>query len=62
LRDNCKCQICGASPAHEPIKLEVDHIHPWAKGGETILENLQTLCTRCNGGKSDLIFVEGEPV
>ena len=26
----------------------------WAKGGETALENLQTLCSVCNIGKSDL--------
>jgi len=23
-------------------------------GGETIIENLQTLCARCNGGKSNV--------
>jgi len=55
-RDNFKCQHCGWSPAKDTgdRKLEVDHIIPWSKGGETILENLQTLCSKCNGGKSDL--------
>jgi len=54
-RDNFKCMMCGRSPAKNPeIELHIDHIHPWAKGGETILENLQTLCSVCNIGKSDL--------
>ncbi|MCM1121865.1 MAG: HNH endonuclease [Eubacterium sp.] len=54
-RDNFKCCICGNSPAKNPdIELHVDHIIPWSKGGETVLENLQTLCSVCNLGKSDL--------
>ncbi|MEZ4936528.1 MAG: HNH endonuclease [Crocinitomicaceae bacterium] len=54
-RDNFKCKICGKSPANDPsIILHVDHIKAWAKGGETIIENLQTLCSTCNIGKSDL--------
>ncbi|MBA3003530.1 MAG: HNH endonuclease [Desulfurivibrio sp.] len=31
----------------------VDHIELWSKGGETVLENLQTLCSVCNLGKSN---------
>lgn len=54
-RDNFKCCICGASPAVDSsVQLHVDHIKPWSKGGETVLENLQTLCSKCNLGKSDL--------
>jgi len=54
-RDNFKCKNCGRSPAtDQSIILHVDHINAWAKGGETILENLQTLCSVCNIGKSDL--------
>lgn len=54
-RDNFKCCICGNSPAKDPtIELHIDHIVPWAKGGETVLDNLQTLCSKCNLGKSDL--------
>ena len=56
-RDNFKCCICGKSPATDPsIILHVDHIKPWVKGGETTIDNLQTLCSECNLGKSDLIF------
>lgn len=52
-RDAYTCQICGQSK-HDGIKLHVDHIIPIAKGGETKLYNLQTLCETCNLGKSDL--------
>ena len=55
-RDNFKCCACGASPAKDPsVELHVDHIIPWSKGGETIIENLQTLCSKCNLGKSDVL-------
>lgn len=55
-RDNFKCCICGRSPATTPnLELHIDHIKPYSKGGETIIENLQTLCSDCNLGKSDLI-------
>lgn len=48
-RDNFKCKSCGRSPATEQkIVLHVDHIIPYSKKGETILENLQTLCSICN--------------
>lgn len=54
-RDNFKCCMCGRSPATTPgLELHIDHIKPWAKGGETVIDNLQTLCSECNLGKSDL--------
>lgn len=54
-KDNFKCKSCGRSPATDPsVILHVDHIKAWASGGETVLENLQTLCSKCNIGKSDL--------
>ena len=55
-RDKFKCCMCGASPAKDPtVELHVDHIVPWARGGESTIDNLQTLCKRCNLGKSDTI-------
>jgi hypothetical protein len=57
-RDNFKCKSCGRSPAFDPSTiLHVDHVKAWSNGGETVLENLQTLCSRCNIGKSDLEFM-----
>lgn len=56
IRDNCICKMCGSSPSkNSSVELQVDHILPWSKGGETVLENLQTLCRICNVGKSDII-------
>ena len=55
-RDNFKCCACGASPAKDPsVELHIDHVIPWSKGGKTTLDNLQTLCSKCNLGKGDLI-------
>ncbi len=54
-RDKFKCKICGKSPAtDQTIILHVDHTKAWANNGETVLDNLQTLCSKCNIGKSDL--------
>ena len=54
-RDCFKCCMCGASPAKDPsVELHIDHIIPWSKGGETTIDNLQTLCSNCNWGKSNL--------
>lgn len=53
-RDNFKCCACGSSPATNPtVELHIDHIIPWSKGGETVKDNLQTLCSICNIGKGD---------
>jgi hypothetical protein len=58
-RDNFRCCMCGAMQnVEKDIRLEVDHIVPWSAGGETIPENLQTLCNRCNSGKSNLTLHE----
>ena len=55
-RDNFSCKKCGRSPAKDPsIILHVDHIIPWSKDGETVIENLETLCEQCNLGKSNLL-------
>lgn len=55
-RDNFSCRKCGRSPAKDPnIVLHIDHIIPWSKDGETVIENLETLCEQCNLGKSNLL-------
>ncbi len=54
-RDNYKCCACGRSPATtQGLELQVDHIIPYSKGGETTMDNLQTLCRDCNLGKSNI--------
>ena len=55
LRDGFRCQSCGSSPLSSPgTELHVDHIIPWSKGGETLPDNLQTKCKRCNLGKGNV--------
>ena len=54
-RDHFRCQACGRSPAtDDTVKLEIDHIHPRSQGGLSTIDNLQTLCERCNKGKGDI--------
>lgn len=58
-RDQFRCRLCGQSPATDlGCILHVDHIKPFSPlgkglGGKTTFENLQTLCSRCNVGKSN---------
>lgn len=51
-RDGYKCVICGRS-AENGVILEIDHIKPVSKGGDSDISNLQTLCMDCNRGKSN---------
>ena len=53
MRDGAFCQLCGATP-QSGAQLQVDHKVPWSLGGETVLENLQSLCIQCNVGKSNI--------
>jgi len=56
-RDNFRCIFCGKSPATDVgVKLHVDHIVPFSKGGTNSLDNLQTLCQDCNLGKSNEVY------
>ena len=58
MRDGARCRLCGATP-QSGARLHIDHILPWSKGGETVLENLQVLCEQCNIGKSNVHADEG---
>ena len=54
-RDRFQCRACGKSPStHPETRLVIDHVLARSKGGDSAMENLQTLCEPCNGGKSDL--------
>jgi len=65
-RDNYKCVSCGWQPPDIPEDyngryalydynysrcLEIDHIQPQSKGGTNCMDNLQTLCSKCNMSK-----------
>jgi hypothetical protein len=53
-RDRFTCCHCGRSPAKgADVELHLDHILSWSKGGETLFDNLQALCSICNLGKSN---------
>jgi HNH endonuclease/Homing endonuclease associated repeat len=53
-RDNYQCAKCGSAPSNDhSVELEVDHDVPVAKGGSNDINNLQTLCRKCNQGKKD---------
>jgi hypothetical protein len=49
-RDGGRCVKCQANDY-----LEYDHIIPHARGGANTVGNVQLLCRRCNGEKSDRI-------
>ena len=53
MRDGNKCRLCGITLTGENIHF--DHIKPWSKGGETVLENLQILCAQHNHAKGNII-------
>ena len=57
-RDNYKCKDCGATKDDCP--LEIDHIIPYSMGGRTELDNLQTLCKKCNRAKHTRTWRGGE--
>ena len=46
-RDKYRCVICGAG-VKEGVELHVDHIKPKELGGESTIENGQTLCSKHN--------------
>jgi hypothetical protein len=53
-RDGSRCLMCGARASDLGVTLEVDHVVPVDEGGADDLDNLATLCRRCNRGKSNL--------
>lgn len=72
-RDGFSCRACGATAVAVPdvyrgdvslfssnkSHLEVDHIVSRRNGGSHHPDNLQCLCSRCNGRKSVLVDRKG---
>ena len=54
MRDGNKCRLCGITVTGDNIHF--DHIQPWSKNGETVLENLQVLCETHNLAKGNLEY------
>lgn len=54
-RDLTSCRYCGKRVPFN--KFEVDHIHPFSKGGSDSYINLATACVTCNRKKSDNAWV-----
>ncbi|MGM9508795.1 HNH endonuclease [Larkinella sp. GY13] len=52
-RDNWTCCSCRRSAKEHGIVLHVDHIKPRSLGGHDEINNLQTMCMKCNIGKSN---------
>jgi len=49
VRDEGLCQHCGTSTG----PMQYDHVIPYSMGGDNSVENIQLLCRRCNGAKSN---------
>ena len=56
LRDKFTCQYCGDSFAERELNL--DHVIPRDKGGQTTWENIVTSCIRCNTRKANKLVHE----
>jgi hypothetical protein len=57
-RDKYKCPFCPPKLWGQKEEYVIDHIVPWAKRGETVLDNLQVLCKDHNASKSAIIIAK----
>lgn len=47
-----RCGYCLNPQELLPFKLEIEHLHPQALGGESVEENLWLACRECNAHKA----------
>ena len=59
IRDNFKCVYCNKE-FYASNEIELDHLHPKAKGGDDSWENLVASCKTCNLEKLDLLIEDKE--
>lgn len=55
-RDGHKCLRCGSTE-----RLHVDHVQPGSLGGNSVDDNLQTLCASCNTSKGNRSSADYRP-
>ena len=51
IRDEHTCVYCGKKLPR--VKLNLDHVYPSSRGGESTWENLGSSCIKCNTFKAD---------
>lgn len=51
LRDGMACAWCGAGVEEDGVRLTLDHLRPYAKGGSHEATNLVTCCGTCNSSR-----------
>lgn len=59
LRDGMACVWCGDGVETDGVKLTLDHLRPYSRGGGHEATNLVTACHRCNssrGARGPLAF------
>ncbi|HEX6465022.1 MAG TPA: HNH endonuclease signature motif containing protein [Vicinamibacterales bacterium] len=57
-RDGYRCQICGVPVVEDDV--EIDHVVPLSRGGDSSPANLQAACARCNRRKSNHVAGDGD--
>ena len=50
MRDGIACVYCDSS-VEEGVKLTLDHLKPYSKGGSNHESNLVTCCMKCNSSR-----------
>lgn len=55
LRDGLACCYCGES-VEDGVKLTLDHLTPYSKGGSNEAGNLVTCCHRCNTSRGNRAY------
>lgn len=52
-RDGGLCFYCGCEAGDD---WQADHVLPWSRGGQTVIQNGVVACATCNNAKSDKVW------